>query len=93
MSKFSGVLIVGVTFFMAAIWIFKTWSVFRGAEQLSGEEGGFGVGHAGDEVHDADVGGIEVVFFSGSTNTHEGDGLLFTVADFLAGFQLVDSRF
>lgn len=59
---------------------------------MSGEEGGFGVGHAGDEVHDADVGGIEVVFFSGSTNTHEGDGLLFTVADFLAGFQLVDSR-
>lgn len=50
-------------------------SVFRRAEQLSGQEGGFGVGHAGDEVHDADVGGIEVVFFSGSGNTHEGDGL------------------
>lgn len=65
-------------------------SVFRRAGQLSGQEGGFGVGHAGDEVHDADAGGIEVVFFSGSTNAHESDGLLFAVADFLAGFQLAD---
>ena len=59
------------------------------ADELAGEEGGAWVGHAGDEVDDADVGHVQVVGFARGVVAHEDECLFVAAGEALAAFGLV----